>query len=234
MRTCTILLGWILSFPALPQEVPFKLTGTVSLKGEAPKRKPFRIPCPHCAPLYPGGMPREDLVMDAQGRIQGALVFVKSGLEGRKFEAPITPVVLEQKGCRYEPHVAGIMTGQKLVVRNLDPHSHNAHGLGFANKEFNVCLAKQGQEFERVFERPEVPIRIKDDVSPWMGAWIAVFDHPFFAVTDAGGRFELPGLPPGKYTLEVWQERCAPATREVEVAPNGGPAVQLELTLHKD
>ena len=234
MRTACILLAWSFVLPAVPQDVPGKLTGTVTLKGEWPKRRPFQIDCRHCAPQYPEGMPREDLVVDAGKRIQGAVVFVKSGLEGKKFETPKASVVLQQKGCRYEPHVAGIMTGQKLVVRNLDPHSHNSHGIPFSNKEFNVCLPLQGQEFERTFEKPEVSIRIKDDCLPWKSAWVAVFEHPYFAVTDPKGQFELTALPPGKYTLEVWQERCSPATREIEVGPSGQPTVDFALELKKE
>jgi hypothetical protein len=234
MRIIVFLLALSAPLPQDSKEVPGKVTGTVTLKGDAPKRKPFRISCPACAPLYPAGMPREDLAVNAKNQIQGAVVFIRSGLEGRKFEVPEAPVILEQKGCRYEPHAVGLMTGQKLIVRNRDPHCHNAHAIPFNNKEFNVCLSGVGQEFEKSFERPEVSIRIKDDVYPWMGAWVAVFDHPFFTVTDRAGRFELPGLPPGKYTLEVWQERCIPATQKVEVGPNAQVSVDLDLELKKE
>jgi hypothetical protein len=84
MRICTILLVWTLAGPASSQDMPGKIAGTISLKGNAPKRKPMQIPCPHCGPLYPAGMPREDLVVDANARIKGAVVFIKSGLVRQK------------------------------------------------------------------------------------------------------------------------------------------------------
>jgi hypothetical protein len=210
------------------------LTGTVKLKGDPPKLKRLRLSCPHCAPLYPEGLPREDLVVDPEGRVRWAFVTVKSGLEGRRFDVTPTPVLLDQKGCRYEPRVLGLMAGQKLLVRNSDPHCHCTHALPFRNGEFNFSQPRGAGDVERTFEHPEVMIRVKDDVSPWMAAWIGVLDHPYFAVTGPDGAYAIRGLPPGRYTLAVWHEGCDPATREIEVTAGDSRPVDWTLERKKE
>ena len=92
---------------------------------------------------------------------------------------------------------------------------HNVHGLPFANREFNFGIFK-GQAMQRTFAKPEI-FKVKCDVHGWMAAWIGVFDHPYFAMTDADGRFTIKGLPPGKYTLEVWHERLKGPPAEITV-----------------
>lgn len=230
--TLLLLLVSLAGGPSAAQETP-SISGTVKLKGERPKAKPIKINCPSCGPLYPGGMPREDLMVDDKNLIQSAFVYVKAGLEGKKFEVPKVPVVLEQKGCRYEPHVVGLMVGQKLLIRNSDPHNHCTHGIAFQNKESNLALLPE-MEYERVFERPEVSIAFKDDVYPWMRGWVAVVEHPFFAVTGPGGKFEIKGLPAGKYTLEVWQEKCVPLTFDIELKASEKQTLDLGLDPKKE
>ena len=234
MKVTTLCFALLAGGWAAGQDSSTTLRGTVRLKGSAPRSKPIRITCPMCAPQYPGGMPREDLRVDGEGRIRSAFVYVKSGLEGRKFEIPKSPVVLDQKGCRYDPHILGMMVGQKLLIRNSDPHPHCIHALPFSNKEFVIGLPKQGQEVEKTFENPEVMIRIKDSVDVWMSAWVGVLNHPFFAVTGADGRFEIKGLPPGTYTLAVWQEKCAEATRQIDVKADASLTADFTLDLKKD
>jgi len=233
MRILALLA--ILGVGASPaQESGTVLEGTVSLKDtvDLGKRKPIKIGCPHCAPLYPNGMPREDLSVDAENRIQGAFVYVKSGLEGRKFEPPKTPALITQKGCRYEPHVVGIQVGQELAFRNSDPHDHCIHGLAFTNKEFNFGQPKGCRDIARTLDHPEIMIKVRDDVHVWMSAWVGVLDHPYFAVTDSSGRYRIKDLPPGKYTIEVWHESFKSITREIEVGKDGN-TVDVALTEKK-
>lgn len=231
MILCFAIMSWAL--PATQDPVP-SVSGTVTLRGDAPPLKPVKITCPDCVKLYPEGMPREDLVLNKEGHVRSAFVYVKAGLEGKKFEVPKTPVVLDQKACRYEPHVLGVMAGQELLIRNSDAHGHCVHALPFANREFAFHQDKPGMEMKKTFERPEVMIKIKDDRDVWMGAWVAVLDHPFFAVTGPDGKYELKGLPPGKYTLEVWQEKCSPATQEIEVKEKDTKTVNFRLERRKE
>jgi hypothetical protein len=220
--------------PGPGQESGTVLEGTISLKNtvDLGQRKPLKIDCPHCAPLYPDGMPREEIVIDAGKRIQGAFVYIKAGLEGRRFEAPKTPILIDQKGCRYEPRVIGLQTGQELMFRNSDPHDHCVQGLPFKNREFLFGQPKGCRDIAKLFDHPEVMVRIKDGVHVWMSAWVGVLDHPYFAVTDRSGRYRIKDLPPGKYTIEVWHESFKSVTRGIDVGKEGKIA-DVELTEKK-
>jgi len=163
MKALPVALLLLAGGVAPAQETAPTVTGIVMLNGEPLKRKPMKIACPDCAPLYPQGMPREDLVVGEAGAIRGAFVYVKSGLEGKTFRVPEEPAVLEMKGCRYEPHVLGVRVGQKIRLLNQDPHNHCVHGLAFVCGGFNVCLTP-GLEIEKTLGKAEVMVRLKDDI----------------------------------------------------------------------
>ena len=130
-------------------------------------------------------------------------------------EAPL----LDQVGCRYTPHVLGIVAGQTLTVRNSDSTLHNVKMSSEENDLLNQGQPVRGMQSQILFEEPEMGVTFKCDVHPWMGAWLNVMEHPFFAVSDVQGRFEIMGIPPGTYTLEAWHEskQIAPVQFEVEV-----------------
>ncbi len=159
--------------------------------------------------------------------IRNVLVHVKEGLADQKFPVPSTPAVLDQVGCQYSPHVLGVMEGQSVEIRNSDPTNHNIHFLPKKNQEFNKSQPKEGMKDEVKLVK-EDPFHIKCDVHPWMGAYIAVFTHPFFTVTGEDGTFELKGLPAGKYVVEAWHEKFGTMTADVEVA--SGAAVDKDFT----
>jgi plastocyanin len=201
------ILALVLLIPASQQPPTFAIGGTVKLEGPVSKPKINKAlaadqACAACHEKIPF---KDDLVVSEAGGVRWAFVYVKKGLEGKEFKPPATTVQLDQIGCLYTPHVVGIMVGQPLNIRNSDPMNHNVHALPFANKEFNFAqLPKTDRDV--TFTVPEVMVKVKCDMHPWMGAWIGVVDHPFFAVTDADGKFEIKGLPAGTYTLGVWHE----------------------------
>jgi plastocyanin len=210
------------------------LTGRVKMKGEIPKRKKIVTNAdPKCAAAHGGNLQSDDFVIDAAGNIQWALVFVKSGLGDQKFPVPKAPAVIEQKGCRFEPHTLGVMVGQELMFRNMDPLMHIVHVIPSANKEFGFSQAKMGEERAKVFAFPEV-IRLICDVHPWMVAWIHVLEHPFYAATGPDGKFKIKGLPPGKYTIEAWHEGYKSVTEDIEVKAKDNKTVNFELTERKE
>ena len=144
--------------------------------------------------------------------LQNAFVYVKDGLGDRTFQAPKTPVVLDQRGCKYIPHVFGAQVGQPVIILNSDPTLHNVHAVPKANTEFNFGQSIKGMKTTRMFDKPEVMVPFRCDVHGWMAAYGGIVSHPFFAVTKADGSFEIKGLPAGTYTLEVWHERLGHAT----------------------
>jgi len=208
------------------------LMGKVNLAGAAPQRNPIKMAAdPVCAQKH-ADMPAlsQEVVVNDAGMLQYAFVYVKSGLEGQTFDTPQAPAVLDQSGCQYSPHVFGMMVNQPLKILNSDPTLHNIHALPANpdNKEFNLGMPRQGMEFTKTFAKPEVMVKVKCDVHPWMACYIGVLDHPYYAVTDASGGFSIADLPPGTYTVEAWHEKYGAQTQSVTVG--GAPTVEVNFT----
>jgi hypothetical protein len=213
-----ILLGVLLLLPVAAGEETFTVSGTVKFDGPVPiakLNKKLEDDQPCCA-LHEKTPPLDTLVVDAAGGVRWSFVYVKKGLEGKTFEPPKDPAMIDQKGCIYAPHMVGIVTGQLLNFHNADPLLHNVHPIPFANKERNLGQV-QGAVSGVKFTQAEVPIKVKCDIHPWMAAYVCVVDHPYFAVTDAAGKFEIKGLPSGTYTLGVWHESLKFADQQISV-----------------
>ena len=150
---------------------------------------------------------------------------MKDGLGQYYFDVPSEPVRLDQNGCMYKPHVFGVRVGQNVEFVNNDSTAHNVHALPNASREFNFSQPIKTQKDTRFFTSPEVMVRIKCDMHSWMAAFAGVLDHPYFAVTEAGGKFELRQLPPGTYTVEAWHEQLGTQTRQVTLAEKGSAEV---------
>lgn len=186
---------------------------------------------PACSKLYAQGRREsQTIVVNPDGTLANTFVYLKSGLEGKKFEPPATPVQIDQKGCWFQPRVLGMQTGQPLTVTNSDPVTHNIHPEARENREWNQSQAPEDPPLKRRFAHPEIMIRVKCNVHKWMRAWIGVVDHPYFAVTGGDGRFQLPNVPPGTYTLVAWHESLGTQEQSVTIGPS--ESRQLEMTFN--
>jgi hypothetical protein len=175
-----------------------------------------------CAAKYTGAPPTsEAVVVNANGTLANVFVYVKSGLPA-SYTAPAatTPVVINQDGCRYHPHVFGIQVRQPLHITNSDPLLHNIKATGRApSTRFNISQPNVTRSpTVRTFTTPEVMVPIECNVHSWMQAYAGVLAHPFFAVSGTDGTFTIKGLPPGTYTIEAWHERYGTQTATVTVA----------------
>lgn len=215
------------------KELP-SVSGLVRIKGEVPKPKKVAMN-DECKRLHgEQGLRSDRIVVDGQNNLKWALVSVKAGLpEGKTYPVPKETVVLDQKGCRYEPHVFGIRVGQPLQVKNSDPLSHNVHGIPFENREFNF-IQLPGKEDTIAFNKVESPIKVKCEIHSWMLVWGHAFDHPYFAVTDADGKYEIKGLPPGNYTIEAWHEACTAVSQKIIVKAGETTQANIELEERKE
>lgn len=201
-----------------PDSTGASVRGTVRFTGTIPPAKPINMAAdPVCAKQHPAPALTQDIVADSKGELANVVVFVSQGLGDRTFDPPATPAVVEQKGCLYQPHVMAVRANQPLELLNDDATSHNIHPTPANNREWNKA-EPPGTKLEDSFAREEVAIPVKCNVHPWMRGYIAVFKHPFFAVTGKDGSFTLPNLPPGTYTIEAWQEKLGTATQTVTVA----------------
>jgi len=177
------------------------IRGKIQIEGKMPAPKTVSLDAdPACAKLHAGGTITET------GGVGNVFVYLKTGLEGKKFAVPVEPVVIDQKGCWFTPRVLGMQAGQPLKVTNSDPVTHNIHPQPQKNRDWNQSQAPEEPPLSRKFAAPEVMIPVKCNVHGWMKAWIGVLDHPYFAVTGADGTFEIRNVPPGTYSVAVWQE----------------------------
>jgi plastocyanin len=198
------------------------VSGTVTFTGKAPNLKPLGMDAdPVCAKKHSGPVANEMLVLGSGNTMGNILVWVSKGLPtGKTYPVPQTPVVLDQNGCQYKPHVMGIMAGQPYKILNSDALPHNVHTLPKVNKSFNQSMPGTLKEATTKFDKPEPVFQVKCDVHPWMSAYIGVFNHPFYSVTSTDGKFTISGLDAGTYEITAWHERLGTQTASITVGAN--------------
>jgi hypothetical protein len=198
------------------------VTGQILYKGTRPAPKAIDMSEePACVEAHKGKAFDESLVVNRKGDLANAFIYIKSGLEGKTFAVPVDPVTIDQKGCWFHPRVLGIQVGQVLKVINSDPVTHNIHPMAQVNREWNHSQGAEDPPLARKFLKPEIMIRVKCNIHSWMHAFIGVLDHPYFAVSNEDGTFEIRNLPPGAYTLAVWTETLGTQEQQLTVPPHG-------------
>jgi len=232
MRVNHVLLATIGLVATLPALFGAEITGKVVVKGTPKAELTIDMGAdPKCGALHDKPVTTRHYVVDKDGGLANVLVFIKSGLNEKNSPAPATTPLLDQVGCEYTPYVMGVRTQQKLKIKNSDPTLHNVHAIpnsmrdkGTANKGFNLAQPIKDMVTEKSFDAPEVAVKFKCDVHPWMFAYVGVFDHPFYAVTEKDGTFKITGVPKGKYTLEAYHVKTHVAN----------PGVAQEITVDGD
>jgi plastocyanin len=197
------------------------VSGSVKFDGAAPK--PSKIDMSQ-DPACKGANEAEAVVVD-KGNLANVFVYVKDGLGTRTFDVPKDAVVLDQSGCRYHPHVLGVMAGQTVQIKNDDPTTHNIHPTPKDNREWNESQPPQAAPIEKNFAREEVMLPVKCNQHPWMKMYVNVVKSPFYAVTGPDGKFEIKGLPPGDYTIAFVHEKLGEQDQKVTVGPKEAKTV---------
>lgn len=194
------------------------IAGTITWSGGPVTREALKITkdpetCAH-EPIL-----SESLVVDAEsGGIQNVVVRILGISKGKAFDRSKNARI-DQKGCCFHPHV--ILTPPESIVEvaNDDPITHNVSASAFVNDPINKLQPTKSPAIEYEVFDPE-RIRVKCDIHPWMGATLIVMANPYYAVTDAQGAFRLEDVPPGTWTLQLWQEQLGEA--EVAVTVEAG------------
>ena len=206
------------------------LTGKVAFTGAKPPLSMIDMSAnPACERAHKDApLAAEDIVVNPNGTLKYVFVWVKSGLPAnQRWAIPATPVVLDQSGCQYKPHMIGVMTGQNVELRNSDPTNHNIHPQPSLNPEWNDSQAPGGDPKFKTFARQEIMIPVKCNVHPWMRSFIGAVNHPFFAVTGDDGTFTIEGLPPGTYVIQTWHEKFGTVEQTVTVGAKEHKAVDF-------
>ena len=196
------------------------ITGAIYLDGSAAVQPSINMQSEAaCAKTGASSTTEQPVVVGTNGTLANVVVYVTDGLASYRFTAPETPVVLDQKGCLYDPRVVALMTNQPLEIHNSDATIHNVHAMPKTNGEWNKAQPAGGAVLKTSFPKPELAIPFMCNVHPWMRAFVFVFAHPYFEVTSKTGEFELKGLPPGTYTVETWHEKYGTQDQTVTIAP---------------
>jgi plastocyanin len=188
--------------------------GSVKFDGTAPK--PSKIDMSQ-DPACKGSNEAENVVVSG-GDLANVFVYVKDGLGSRTFDVPKDAVILDQSGCKYHPHVLGVMTGQTVQIKNDDQTTHNIHPTPKDNREWNESQPPSSPAIEKNFAREEIMLPVKCNQHPWMKMYVSVVKSPFYAVTDKSGKYEIKGLPPGDYTIAFVHEKLGEQDQKVTVA----------------
>lgn len=216
-RTHLFIFFALLSLFGLPAYAA--VSGKVMFEGDVPPNELIDMSSdPTCLYSHENQVDTEAVLVNEDGSLRNVFVYVKSGLEGRSFDAPAEPAELDQRGCQYVPHVQGVMVNQEIEMKSSDKTLHNIHSRPKNSKGFNLGMPKKDVKVKRKFSEPEVMVKFKCDVHPWMTAYIGVMEHPYFSTTGDGGTFEIKDLPDGTYTLEAWHEVFGTQTAEITVA----------------
>ena len=198
------------------------ITGTVTLNGTPPPEQVNELIAAdvNCGKLHPEPVKTQFYVLGANNGLKDVVVYI-TGITGKSTGASAEPVVLDQKGCEYNPYIFAVQTGQKIIIRNSDPAPilHNVHVTPTVagNQEMNLPQSAGAADLSVSFPAAEDFLKFKCDVHPWMFAYATVVDHPYFAVTDKDGKFTIANVPPGKYTVEAMHRKASggkPVTKE--------------------
>jgi hypothetical protein len=222
----TLLVGACL-LPALAEAFTGSITGEVRLADDPPNLPVIKVSKDqdYCGENFPN----ETYLIDRSGGMSGVVVSlevapVAEGLDPQKEN------LLSNTGCNYAPRVLAMRKGERLNVKNNDPKLHIPHSYLDQRTVFNLSLPFRGTSIDatKKIRRPGI-MKVVCDTHAWMLAYIHVFDHPFFAVTDDRGAFTIAKVPPGTYMLKAWHEDAGVRIQEITVLPNEETRVNFEF-----
>ena len=171
---------------------------------------------PECVKLYSKPQMTEKVVIGSANTLRNVVVYISAGAPDDATRA-VAPAGFDQQNCRYTTHVLAFRVGQEVKITNNDPFSHNIHPLARINREWNKIQLPGTPAFTYSYDNPEF-IPVKCNIHSWMQAYFVVLKTSHFAVTGEDGRFALPELPPGKYTLTAWHETYGTQSQEITIA----------------
>ncbi|HGY92106.1 MAG TPA: hypothetical protein ENK43_13125 [Planctomycetes bacterium] len=208
------------------------IKGQVKYKGKARKPKPIDMSKdPWCAKNHVATY--EDLLVSDSGGLKNVVVYVSKGLNKFEFQPPSSPALLDQRGCKYIPHVLCLVAGQELQVRNSDDTSHNYHFTSQLNDSVNKTQPKPATDIVDQLQTPDLSGAFQCDIHGWMKAPTRIFAHPYWAVTDDEGNFEIKNLPAGTYEISFLHERGSLKAPSQSITVSAGQAAMVNATMGK-
>lgn len=221
-----VLLAVTTCVLAYPRPAPAgEIQGRVVVTGDvpAPKNFPITIDQYVCGTAQVAG----DLIVSGAREIRNVVVWLENPPPGAPSAPPPAATPMDQKECVFVPRIVIVPPGGTVEFLNSDRLLHNLHSVSRENMSFNRTQPK-GRTIPISFGKPEI-VRIDCDLHSWMRGWVVVASHPFYALTDAQGRFKLDNVPAGQYTVRVWHERLGESSRPITVPATGPAPLTIEL-----
>lgn len=167
----------------------------------------------------------ESLLVGANKGIQNVVVSISNIQKGKKMPDPTT---LDQKDCRYAPHVVLSPVGADLTILNSDGILHNIHSYSTKNPPFNKAQPKFKKEMKEKFTQPE-NVKLTCDAHGWMAGWVVIQENPYYVLTDSNGSFQITDVPPGDYEVKFWHETLGEMVQKVSVKAKEESKVSVEM-----
>lgn len=206
-----------------------RISGVVRLAGAPPVLPDLNMQGdPYCASQQAGPVADPSVIVNANHTLRAVFVYIAHGLGRYQFQTPRQAVNLHQRRCMYRPVVLGIMAGQPLQISSDDATPHNIHALGQGSEQWNLAMPPGAPPQTRIFNHPKIMLAMDCNVHPWMKAWIGVMSNPYYFVTGKSGKFHFPPLPPGAYTVAVWQAYWGLQRQSMRLLP--GQHLHLNFT----
>jgi hypothetical protein len=208
------------------------IVGRIKYTGPTPVNSIIRLGAdPRCAKLYAGRQARgQTFTVAPDGGFADVLVTIDGSLPATA--VPAAPAVLTQKNCQFTPHVLAARIGQTLEVRNDDPTEHNTHAASTLGNQINTTQPINGPPAHFTLKAGEL-LHVRCDNHPWMSAYIAIVDNPYFAVSGTDGTFTIANVPPGRQTLKAWHEVMGMQTQTIDVQAGKTTTVEFTFAPHQ-
>lgn len=181
------------------------LSGVVTLAGAVPKLEAMVI-SKDPKTCGKGNRPSTRLIVSSNKGVANTVVRLKNVQKGKELKIPAKPGTLDQNKCGFTPHIQVVAKGGKIAIKNSDPILHNIHAFMGTKTVFNLAMPLENQVIKKKLKKAGI-IRVQCDAGHvWMNAYLVVTDHPYVAITDKNGKYEIKDIPPGKYEVEFWHE----------------------------
>lgn len=207
-------------------QAPGTIEGRVFVTGEVPELPPQPVfkQKEYCGEVVPD----ERLVVTKDGALANVVVYLADIKAGKAIDLS-KPVRLDNRKCRFDPHVVSATLGQTLEIHNSDPFLHDAHGVLGGRTLFNVAVLKGKTVYVPLLEPGVVHVNCNVRHT-WMHAYLFVAEHPYHTVTDHEGRFRLENVPPGIWRLRAWHEMLGSTDLHVTLMPGEKRSVNVYFT----